>query len=134
MIVTSFSMLICQMCFLFGKVSVLIFCPHFDQLVFIFLLLNFLSYFVYWMYLCVFSVMSDSFWPHSSGLTIAYLVPLSTEILPARILDWVAISSSRGSSWSRDWIHISCIGWWILYTSAIWEPFIGKQSLIRCLL
>ena len=30
----------------------------------------------------------------------------------ARILEWVAISSSRGSSWPRDWIcvtYISCI-------------------------
>ena len=26
-----------------------------------------------------------------------------------RILEWVAISSSRGSSWLRDWTHISCI-------------------------
>ena len=26
-----------------------------------------------------------------------------------RILEWVAISFSRGSSWPRDWIHVSCI-------------------------
>ena len=26
------------------------------------------------------------------------------------ILEWVAISSSRGSSWSRDWTCIFCIG------------------------
>ena len=30
-------------------------------------------------------------------------------IFPARILDWVAISSSRGSSWPRHQTHISCI-------------------------
>ena len=37
-------------------------------------------------------------------------------ILQARILDWVAISSSsRGSSQPRDWTCISCIGKWILY-------------------
>ena len=30
-------------------------------------------------------------------------------ILQARILEWVAISSSRGSSWSRDQIQVSCI-------------------------
>ena len=29
-------------------------------------------------------------------------------ILQARILEWVAIPSSRGSSWPRDWTHISC--------------------------
>ena len=28
-------------------------------------------------------------------------------ILPARILEWVAMPSSRGSSRSRDWTHIS---------------------------
>ena len=39
-------------------------------------------------------------------------------ILQARILNWVAISSSRGSSWPRDrtWIsYVSCIGRWVLY-------------------
>ena len=33
-------------------------------------------------------------------------------ILQARILEWVAIAFSRGSSWSRDWTHVcrvSCI-------------------------
>ena len=39
-------------------------------------------------------------------------------IFQARILEWVAISSSRGSSQSRDWTHVShlsCIGRQILY-------------------
>ena len=39
-------------------------------------------------------------------------------IFLARILEWVDMPSSRGSSWPRDWIHvsyISCIGRWILY-------------------
>ena len=39
-------------------------------------------------------------------------------IFQARILKWVAISFSRGSSWPRDWTHISCfscISRWILY-------------------
>ena len=30
-------------------------------------------------------------------------------ILQARTLEWVAISSSRGSSWPRDQAHVSCI-------------------------
>ena len=30
-------------------------------------------------------------------------------ISQARILEWVAISSSRGSSWPRDWTWLSCI-------------------------
>ena len=39
-------------------------------------------------------------------------------ILQARILEWVAMPSSRGSSWPRDKTHVSyvsCIGRWILY-------------------
>ena len=39
-------------------------------------------------------------------------------ISQARILEWVAISFSKGSSQSRDWTHISCVsclGRWILY-------------------
>ena len=31
-------------------------------------------------------------------------------ILQARILEWVAISFSRGSSWPRDQSQVSCIG------------------------
>ena len=30
-------------------------------------------------------------------------------ILQARILEWVAMPSSRGSSQPRDWTHVSCI-------------------------
>ena len=39
-------------------------------------------------------------------------------ILQARILVWVAMPSSRGSSWTRDQTHISgisCFGRWVLY-------------------
>ena len=38
-------------------------------------------------------------------------------ILQARILEWVAIPFSRGSSWLRDWIRVSVssIGMWTLY-------------------
>ena len=56
--------------------------------------------------------------------TLCYLMdcspPVSSVpgILQARILEWVAISFSRGSSWSRDQTQVSCvtcIGRWILY-------------------
>ena len=33
------------------------------------------------------------------------------EILQARILEWVAMSSSRGSSWPRNWTRVCCISW-----------------------
>ena len=47
--------------------------------------------------------------------TVAHQAPLSMGISQARKLEWVAISSSRGSSRPRDWTCISCIGRWILY-------------------
>ena len=37
------------------------------------------------------------------------------EISLARILEWVTISFSRGSSWPRDWTQISCTSGQILY-------------------
>ena len=45
-------------------------------------------------------------------------------ISQARILEWVAISFSRGSSWPRSWTHISgvsCVGRWVVYHWATWE-------------
>ena len=36
-------------------------------------------------------------------------------ILQARILEWAAISFSRGSSWPRDWTRVSCTRRQILY-------------------
>ena len=45
-------------------------------------------------------------------------------ILQPRILEWVAMPSSRGSSWSRDLTHVSCVscvGKQILYQWATWE-------------
>ena len=47
--------------------------------------------------------------------TVAHQAPLSMGILQARILEWVAVSSSRGSSRPRDGTHVSCIGKRILY-------------------
>ena len=42
-------------------------------------------------------------------------------IFQARILEWVAISSSRGSSWPRDRTLVSWIGRQILYHLATWK-------------
>ena len=36
-------------------------------------------------------------------------------IFQARMLEWVAISSSKASSWPRDRTHVSCIGKSVLY-------------------
>ena len=38
----------------------------------------------------------------------------------ARLLEWVSISFSRGSSRPRDWTCIFCISRWILYQWATW--------------
>ena len=53
------------------------------------------------------SVMSDS----CSPWTVARQAPLSIGILQARILEWVAMPSSRESSQPRDFLHCR----WILY-------------------
>ena len=42
-------------------------------------------------------------------------------IFQARRLEWVAISSSKGSSRPRDQTHVSCMGRWILYCSTTRE-------------
>ena len=56
---------------------------------------------------CVHSVVSDSLQPGSS----------IDGIFQARILGWVAISSFRGSFWSRDWTWVPCVS------------YIGRQIL-----
>ena len=43
-------------------------------------------------------------------------------IFQARILEWVAISFSRGSSRPRDWTCVSCSGKWRLYQSHQGSP------------
>ena len=49
-------------------------------------------------------------------------------ILQARVLEGVAISSSRGSSRPRDWTHVSCIGRQILYYRATWEAKVSSGA------
>ena len=54
---------------------------------------------------------------------MAHKAPLSWDS-PARILEWVAMPSSRGSSRPRDQTCDSCISWirgWMLYHCATWE-------------
>ena len=54
-------------------------------------------------------------------------------IFHPRIPEWVVISYSRGSSWPRDRICISCIGRLILYHSATWEALIKYIRNIKYL-
>ena len=47
-------------------------------------------------------------------------------ILQARIQEWVAISSSRGSSQARDWTRVSCIGRHILHCWVIRDALLPR--------
>ena len=69
------------------------------------------------------SVVSDSLWPHGLEPT-SLLCPW--DFSRPRILEWVAISSSRESSQPRDQTRISCIVMQIFYHWATREahPFI----------
>ena len=82
-----------------------------------------------YLWMCVYapspSVMSDSLRPH--GLQPASLSVHG--IFQARIQEWVAISSSRGSSWPRDLNCLSCIGRQILYHGANKEASILFNSV-----
>ena len=49
-------------------------------------------------------------------------------IFQPRILEWVAVSFSRGSSRLRDGIHISCISRWTLYLYSIAEAHYLNQK------
>ena len=72
--------------------------------------------------------MSDSLWPHDCSPPGFSVLGISQ----ARILGWIAISSSRGSSQSGDWTHISCISRRILYHWATWKAHTDtwKRKLI----
>ena len=72
-----------------------------------------------WVLSC--SMMLDSF---VTPWAVACQAPLTIKIFQARILERVAISSSRGPSLPRDGKQVSCvscIGRWVLYHWATWE-------------
>ena len=65
--------------------------------------------------------MSNSLWPHE-------LQPASVHgILQAPVLEWVAISTSRGSSWLRNWTQISYIAGRHFTIWAIREAWNNRQ-------
>ena len=76
-------------------------------------------------YVCVCSVVSDSLWLH---VTVACQAPLPMGFLRWRILEWMAISFSRGSFWSRGQTRITCVsctGRWMIYFPT-WEALQDK--------
>ena len=77
------------------------------------------------------SAVSNSLWP---PWTVAHQAPLSMGIIQARILEWVAIPFSRGSSQPRDKTHVSHITgrFFTIWTTR--EPMntgVGSLSLLQ---
>ena len=73
------------------------------------------------------SVVSDSLWSHGLYSTVH-------RILQARILEWVALPSSRGSSWPRDRAQVSHIarGFFTSWaTREAQEYGVGSLSLLQ---
>ena len=60
--------------------------------------------------------------------TTAHQAPLSMGLPCARILEWVTIPFSRGSSWPRDQTRVSYIGRRVPYHWATWEASMGFCS------
>ena len=52
-------------------------------------------------------------------------------ILQARILEWVAISFPRGSSWPRDWTWVSCVAGRCFTISATREAQLKDTASIK---
>ena len=73
------------------------------------------------------SVGSVSLWCY--GLQPARL--LCPWIVQAKILEWVAIPFSRGSSHPRNWTHVSCIAGRFLITEPPGSPLNGKAEFIQ---
>ena len=74
-------------------------------------------------------------WLFATLWTVACQAPLSMEILQARILECVAITSSRGSSQPRAWAslsYVSCIGRQALYHSLFF--WTGAQAIVKIVL
>ena len=71
------------------------------------------------------SVMSDSLQP---PWAVAHQASLPVGILQARILEWVAMPSSRGSSSPRDRALVSCLGRRILYRLSHQQRCVCKQN------
>ena len=60
---------------------------------------------------------SDSGQPHGCSLPVSSV----HGIFQAGILEWVVMSSSRESSWPRDWTRVCCLRRQIPYPCTSWE-------------
>ena len=82
-------------------------------------------------YACMLSHFSQ-IWLFVTLWTVALQAPLSVGFSKARILEWVAKLSSRGSSWPRDWTHVSlCFLHWQVGSLPL-VP-LGKSKYLLCI-
>ena len=68
-------------------------------------------------------LMLSHIWLFATPWILVHQAPPSMGLPRQESLEWVAISSSRGSSWPKDRIQVSCIsyiGRWIIYH---WVPW-----------
>ena len=68
-------------------------------------------------------------WLCATLWTATRQAPLSMGILQARILEWVALLSSRGFSWPRNWTWVSCIAGGFFIPEPPERPQLNKISL-----
>ena len=68
-------------------------------------------------------------WLFGTPWTVAPQAPLSMEVLQARVLEWVAMPSSRGSSWPRDQTSISCLAGGFFTTDSPGKASLPNTSL-----
>ena len=55
-------------------------------------------------------------------------------IVQSRILEWVAMPSSKGSSQPRDWIHVSCIAGRFFTTDYLGTHQYNTPPIMNCVL
>ena len=70
--------------------------------------------------------MSESLWPTDCSPPGSSVRGISQ----VKILEWVVIPFSRGSSWSRDWSHVSCIGRQVLYHWSTREAQSTQENIL----
>ena len=75
-----------------------------------------------WYLLCVHAQLCPTLCDHMACTSLGFSV---CGISQARILEQVAISFFRGSSWLRDQTCIPCTGKWVLYQCTTWEAQIS---------
>ena len=83
-----------------------------------------ISYTILWVKVLVFQSCLTLF---PTPWTKAHKAPLVHGISEARILEWVAISCSRGSSWLRDRTYVSCVS---CITGILFIHWVAGASLV----